>query len=233
MGENQPLFVFPLQNAFLIIMSHRSYRGAHAVVDIDGDVRVVAERVGDGTGENRRPGAQIIEEVACKLRPRVGLSVATGGCNSACKDCAGSLWEGEGGDGVARRKQLRRLREALRPSPVRHEGRIGVTVRDDGPVPLGSPTLSEAHARIARTPAITPRPSVDALHAFAPPNPSPLANQSFERLATSSVDPRRRDTVVSIGDTESLIGLYVHSPGPTHTVPAACSFIHGNDESDH
>ncbi|KAI0296295.1 hypothetical protein B0F90DRAFT_1820065 [Multifurca ochricompacta] len=107
------------------------------------------------------------------------------------------------------------------------------TLRDDGPVRLGSPTLSEAHARIVRTPVITPRPSVGALQAFAPPNSSPLANQSYERLATSNVDPRRRDTVVSIGDTESMIQLYVHSPGPTHTVHAACSFIPGNDESDH
>ncbi|KAI0266181.1 hypothetical protein BC834DRAFT_1032797 [Gloeopeniophorella convolvens] len=117
------------------------------------------------------------------------------------------------------------------PSPVRHEGRVGVTLRDDGPVPPGSPTRSEVHARATRTPTITPRPSAAALHAFAPPTPSPLASQSFERNVTSprvpdslvaeGADLPRRDTVVSVGDTESLIELYVHSPGPINTDPAS------------
>ena len=123
------------------------------------------------------------------------------------------------------------------PSPVRHEGRIGVSLRDEGPVPPVSPSRSESHARAARTPTITPRPSINALHAFAPPNPSPLSNQSFERQALmpplppsptlENSDPPKRDTVLSIGDTESLIDLYVHSgPAPTSstassTVPAA------------
>ena len=123
------------------------------------------------------------------------------------------------------------------PSPVRHEGRPGVSLRDDGPVPLplGNPTRSDPHSRLARTPIITPRPSVSALHTFAPSNPSPLSNQSFERQAAISPPPTttfptienmavpRRDTVVSIGDTESLIELYVSSPGPTTTIPAASS----------
>jgi hypothetical protein len=121
------------------------------------------------------------------------------------------------------------------PSPVRHEGgRIGVTLRDDGPVPPVSPTRSEAHVRAGRTPTITPRPSIGALHAFAPPNPSPLANRPFERPTVispsmiESVYPPRRDTVVSIGDTESLIELYVHSHGP----PAANSSITPADTGD-
>jgi hypothetical protein len=131
------------------------------------------------------------------------------------------------------------------PSPVRHEGRTGVTLRDDGPVPPGSPTRSEAHARAARTPTITPRPSIGALHAFAPPNPSPLANRPFEGPAaippitsptTENMAPPRRDTVVSVGDTESLIELYVHSPGPTPEIPAASSPVTspptGDDEPD-
>ena len=124
------------------------------------------------------------------------------------------------------------------PSPVRHEGRSGVTLRDDGPVPLGSPTRSDPHLRTARAPTITPRPSVGALHAFAPSNPSPLSNQSFERQAaipppSTSTLPTienmaapRRDTVVSIGDTESLIELYVHSPGPATAIPATGSVMH-------
>jgi len=121
------------------------------------------------------------------------------------------------------------------PSSVRHEGRPGVSLRDDGPVPLplGNLTRSDPHSRLARTPTITPRPSVSALHTFAPSNPSPLSNQSFERQAAISPPPTtslptiedmaapRRDTVVSIGDTESLIELYVSSPGPTTTIPAA------------
>jgi hypothetical protein len=123
------------------------------------------------------------------------------------------------------------------PSPVRHESRPGVSLRDDGPVPLplGNSTRSDPHLRLARTPTITPRPSVNALHTFAPSNPSPLSNQSFERQAAISSSPTttlstienmaapRRDTVVSIGDTESLIELYVSSPGPTNTIPAASS----------
>ncbi len=113
------------------------------------------------------------------------------------------------------------------PSPVRHEGRPGITLRDEGPVPLGSPTRSEPHTRATRTPALTPRPSVGALHTFAPSHPSPLSNQSFERQALippaasptiESMSIPKRDTVVSIGDTESLIELYVHSPGPTISV---------------
>jgi hypothetical protein len=126
------------------------------------------------------------------------------------------------------------------PSPVRHEGRSGVTLRDDGPVPLGSPTRSDQHSRAARTPTITPRPSVAALHAFAPSNPSPLSNRPFERQtaippAPTSTSPTtermvapRRDTVVSIGDTESLIELYVHSSGPSPAIPADCSETHAN-----
>jgi hypothetical protein len=123
------------------------------------------------------------------------------------------------------------------PSPVRHESRPGVSLRDDGPVPLplGNPTRSDPHSRLARTPIITPRPSASALHTFAPSNPSPLSNQSFERQAAISpplattlptienMAAPRRDTVVSIGDTESLIELYVSSPGPTTTIPAASS----------
>ena len=110
------------------------------------------------------------------------------------------------------------------PSPVRYEGRPGVTLRDDGPVPLGSPTRSEPLARATRTPTITPRPSVGALHSFAPSHPSPLSNQSFERQALTpptvsstleSMGTPNRDTVVSIGDTESLIELYVQSQGPS------------------
>jgi hypothetical protein len=107
------------------------------------------------------------------------------------------------------------------PSPVRHEARMGVTLRDEGPVSPASPARpSETHAAraaAARTPTITPRPSINALHAFAPPNPSPLANQSFERQALMPPippSPPRRDTVLSVGDTESLIDLYVHS-GPS------------------
>ncbi|KAI0247983.1 hypothetical protein BJV78DRAFT_1240809 [Lactifluus subvellereus] len=119
-------------------------------------------------------------------------------------------------------------------SPVRHEGRVGVTLCDDGPVPPGSPTRSEAHARVARTPTITPRPSIGALRAFAPPNSSPLANRPFEGPATvppitsltvEDMVPPSRDTVVSVGDTESLIELYVHSPGPTPAIPAASSSV--------
>lgn len=123
------------------------------------------------------------------------------------------------------------------PSPVRHESRPGVILRDDGPVPLplGNPTRSDPHSRLARTPTVTPRPSVGALHTFAPSNPSPLSNRSFERQAEISPPPittlttaenmaaPRRDTVVSIGDTESLIELYVSSLGPTSTIPAAGS----------
>jgi hypothetical protein len=124
------------------------------------------------------------------------------------------------------------------PSPVRHEGRSGVTLRDDGPVPLGSPTRSDPHSRAARSPTITPRPSVGALRAFAPSNPSPLSNQSFERPTaiplpptttlptTENIAAPRRDTVVSIGDTESLIELYVHSSGPTTAIPADSSVTH-------
>jgi hypothetical protein len=119
------------------------------------------------------------------------------------------------------------------PSPVRHEGRPGVTLRDDGPVPVGSPTRSEPHTRATRTLTITPRPSVGALHSFAPSHPSPLSNQSFERQAlippaasptTENLTTPKRDTVVSIGDTESLIELYVHSTVPT--VPAAGPVTH-------
>jgi hypothetical protein len=105
------------------------------------------------------------------------------------------------------------------PSPVRHEGRMGVTLRDEGPVAPASPARSEAHARAARTPTITPRPSINALHAFAPPNPSPLSNQSFERQTLmppvppsptfENMDLPRRDTVLSVGYAESLIDLYV------------------------
>jgi hypothetical protein len=123
------------------------------------------------------------------------------------------------------------------PSPVRHEGRPGVSLRDDGPVPLplGNPARSDPLLRVARTPTVTPRPSVSALHTFAPSNPSPLSNQSFERQATISppltttlptiedMAAPRRDTVVSIGDTESLIELYVSSSGPTTAIPAASS----------
>ena len=122
------------------------------------------------------------------------------------------------------------------PSPVRHEGRSGVTLRDDGPVPLGSPTRSDSHLRATRTPTITPRPSIGGLHAFAPSNPSPLSNQSFEREAITppsatlpaieNTAAPRRDTVVSIGDTESLIELYVQSAGPTTALPAANSVTH-------
>jgi hypothetical protein len=123
------------------------------------------------------------------------------------------------------------------PSPVRHEGRPGVSLRDDGPVPppLGNSTRSDPHPRIARAPTITPRPSVNALHTFGPLNPSPLSNQSFERHQAAISPPPttfptienmaapKRDTVVSIGDTESLIELYASSPGPTTTIPAASS----------
>jgi hypothetical protein len=124
------------------------------------------------------------------------------------------------------------------PSPVRHEGRSGVTLRDDGPVPLGSPTRSDPHSRAAHAPTITPRPSVGALHAFAPSNPSPLSNQSFERQAAiptpsttalstiENIAAPRRDTVVSIGDTESLIELYVHSSGPATAIPTTGSVMH-------
>jgi len=128
------------------------------------------------------------------------------------------------------------------PSPVRHEGRPGVTLRDDGPVPLGTPTRSEPHTRATRTPTITPRPSVGALHSFAPSHPSPLSNQSFERqamtppaasLTLENMATPNRDTVVSIGDTESLIELYVQSQGPT--VPVASPVTHSTaatNESD-
>ena len=122
-------------------------------------------------------------------------------------------------------------------SPVRHESRPGVSLRDEGPVPvpLGNPTRSDPHSRLARTPTITPRPSVSALHTFVPSNPSPLSNQSFERQAAIYPSPTttlptienmvapKRDTVVSIGDTESLIELYVSSPGSTTTIPEGSS----------
>jgi hypothetical protein len=121
------------------------------------------------------------------------------------------------------------------PSPVRHEGgHIGVTLRDDGPVPPVSPMRSEAHTRAVCMSTITLRLSISTLHAFAPPNPSPLANQPFERLTAippstspmvESVDPPRRDIVVSIGDTESLIELYVHSHGLTPTISAASGSV--------
>ncbi|KAF8268085.1 hypothetical protein EI94DRAFT_1216035 [Lactarius quietus] len=105
------------------------------------------------------------------------------------------------------------------PSPVR----MGVTLRDEGPMPPVSPARSETHARAAaRTPTITPRPSINALHAFAPPNPSPLSNQSFERQALMPPvppSPPKRDTVLSVGDTESLIDLYVHSAPAPSTSP--------------
>jgi len=121
-------------------------------------------------------------------------------------------------------------------------------------VPPGSPTRSESHTRATHTLTITPRPSVGTLHAFAPSNPSPLSNQSFERqvASPSSISPTiesmsgpNRDTVVSIGDTESLIELYVHSQGPTlaassapHTTAAASepsqsSPSHGADFKQH
>jgi len=134
------------------------------------------------------------------------------------------------------------------PSPVRHEGRPGVTLRDDGPVPPGSPMRSESHTRDTRTLTITPRPSAGALHAFAPSNPSPLSNQSFERQTASpstieGMTGPKRDTVVSIGDTESLIELYVHSQGSTmaaspHTTAAAIEPSqsipsHGTDFNQH
>lgn len=128
------------------------------------------------------------------------------------------------------------------PSPVRHEGRVGVTLYDDGPVPPLSPTRSEAHARVARTPTITPRPSIGALHAFAQSNASPLANRPFEGRAAmpftvENMPPPSRDTVVSVGDTESLIELYVRSPGPTPAIPAASSSVtlrpSDSDESLH
>ena len=123
------------------------------------------------------------------------------------------------------------------PSPVRHEleGRPGISLRDDGPVPLplGNLTRSDPHSRLARTPAITPRPFASALHTFAPSNPRTPSNQPFECQAADSPSPTitsptiedmaapRRDTVVSIGDIESLIELYVSSPGPITTIPAA------------
>ena len=127
------------------------------------------------------------------------------------------------------------LLSSRHPSPVRHEAArmgVGVTLRDEGPVPPAAATApgarssepTHARAAAARTgtggtpPTITPRPSINALqHAFAPPNPSPLSNQSFERQAlmppvVPPSPPRRdRDTVLSVGDTESLIDLYVHS----------------------
>ena len=116
------------------------------------------------------------------------------------------------------------------PSPVRHEGRMGVTLRDEGPVAPASPARTETHARTARTPTITPRPSINALHAFAPPNPSPLSNQSFERQALMPPAPPsptfenmelpRRDTVLSVGYAESLIDLYV-DPRASSAVDAA------------
>jgi len=129
------------------------------------------------------------------------------------------------------------------PSPVRHEGRPGVTLRDDGPVPLRSPTHSEPHTRATRTPTITPRPSAGALRSFAPSHPSPLSNQSFERQALTppaapptaeGMATPKRDTVVSIGDTESLIELYVQSQGPTVSaagpVPHSTAATNGSDQ---
>ena len=126
------------------------------------------------------------------------------------------------------------------PSPVRHEleGRPGISLRDDGPVPLplGNLTRSDPHSRLARTPAITPRPFASALHTFAPSNPTRTpSNQPFECQAADSPSPTttspaiedmaapRGDTTVSIGDIESLIELYMSSPGPTTTIPAAGS----------
>jgi hypothetical protein len=124
-----------------------------------------------------------------------------------------------------------------RPSPVRHESRPGVSLRDDGPVslPLRNSTRSDPHSRLARAPTKTPRFSVSALHTFVPSNPNPLLNQSLERHAAISPPPTatlptvenmaapRRDTVVSTSDIDSLIELYVSSPGPTTTIPAASS----------
>jgi hypothetical protein len=68
---------------------------------VDGDVGAVTVRVGDGTGEFRLPDAQTIEEVARRVRPRVGLSTAAESFKSACIDCIDGLLEGEEGMGTA------------------------------------------------------------------------------------------------------------------------------------
>lgn len=67
----------------------------------DGEMGVVVERVGDATGEGRLPGVQIIEAVARKERPLVGLSTTAEVFRNACVDRTGSLWEGEEGEGTA------------------------------------------------------------------------------------------------------------------------------------
>ena len=116
---------------------------------------------------------------------------------------------------------------------VRLEGRIGITFRNEAPMSPVSPTRSEAHTQAPCMPTITPRPSINVLYAFVPPNPSPLSNQSFERQALiprappsptlENNDPSQRDTIFSVAVTESLIYLYMHSTGPTSTSPVASS----------
>ena len=66
----------------------------------DGEVGVVVERVGEATGDARLRGFQIIEAVARKERPRVGLSTTVGELRIACVDRAGTPWEGEEGEGA-------------------------------------------------------------------------------------------------------------------------------------
>ena len=65
---------------------------------VDGDVGAVVEWVGDGTG---LLGVQIIEEVARRARPRVGISTTAGDFKSVCIDCIGSLSGGDGCIGTA------------------------------------------------------------------------------------------------------------------------------------
>src|SRR5579863_7017326 len=67
-------------------------------VDVDWDVGVVAERVGDGPG---LLGVQIIEEVARRARPRVLVSTTMGVFKSACMGCIVSFSGDEGWIGAA------------------------------------------------------------------------------------------------------------------------------------
>jgi len=64
-------------------------------------VGAVTVRVGDGTGEFRLPDAQTLEEVARRVRPRVVLSTAAEGFESACVGSTEGLSEGEEGVGTA------------------------------------------------------------------------------------------------------------------------------------
>jgi hypothetical protein len=62
------------------------------------------------------------------------------------------------------------VNESRHPSPVCHENRSGISLCDDGPVPLplGNPSCSDPHSRLVHTPTILPRPSVRVTPVFHP-----------------------------------------------------------------